>query len=213
MSDGTPQIPRPRMQGLSDLIFGLALSIGAIQLVGTLPATSSDLAGALVAFGFSFLILINVWNRYTTTMSVMPFETSGLIRLNMLLLFLVAVEPFLFDVLFAKGLSTDVGAAASVYYGLDIGAMNLVLAYFTHILASEEKALIPKELIRKYKVIRDLLFLGGAIFLVSALPIFLAISVAGEPLRVIFWFITIPVVWTHRFVDSRASKQMVLGPP
>lgn len=99
----TPQVPRPRIQGLSDLIFGLALSIGAIQLVGNLPADPATLSLHLAEFGFSFLILISVWNRYTSTTSVIPVETPWMVRLNMVLLFLVAIEPFLFDVLFAPG--------------------------------------------------------------------------------------------------------------
>ena len=85
--------PRPRIEGLSDLIFGLALSIGAIQLVGNVPKTSTQLVTALAAFGFSFLMLINVWNRYTTIVSLVPIETRGMVRLNILLLFMVAVEP------------------------------------------------------------------------------------------------------------------------
>lgn len=124
----------------------------------------------LAEFGFSFLILINVWNRYTATTSVMPVETYGMIRLNLLLLFLVAIEPFLFDILFVKGLSTPVGVGASLYYGVDIGCMNFILAYFTHVLASEERNLIPRELINRYKVIRNLLVVGAAMFLVSDLP-------------------------------------------
>ena len=206
MPEVAPRVPRPRIEGLSDLIFGLALSIGAIQLVGSLPTVPGDIAKDLAAFGFSVLILINVWNRYTTTMSVMPVETPALVRLNMVLLFLVAIEPFLFDILTTRGFGTDVGAAASVYYGFDIGGMNLILAYFTHILASEEKNLIPKELVRKYKVTRDLLVVGGAMFLVSDLPAFLTVMIAGEPLRVILWFLTVPVVWTHRLIQPRPSR-------
>ena len=121
MSDATLRVPRPRIQGLSDLIFGLALSIGAIQFVGNLPSALQGLNLDLIEFGFSFLILINVWNRYTTTMSVMPVETPALVRLNMVLLFLVAIEPFLLDVMFVQGFSRDVGVTASVYYGLDTG--------------------------------------------------------------------------------------------
>ena len=121
MSDATLRVPRPRIQGLSDLIFGLALSIGAIQFVGNLPSAPQGLNLDLIEFGFSFLILINVWNRYTTTMSVMPVETPALVRLNMVLLFLVAIEPFLLDVMFVQGFSRDVGVTASVYYGLDTG--------------------------------------------------------------------------------------------
>ena len=176
MSAATPQIPRPRIQGLSDLIFGLALSIGALQFVGNIPSKPEDLTADLLYFGFSFLILINIWNRYTATTSVMPVETPGMVRLNMLLLFLVATEPFLFDVLFAGGFKIDVGVAASVYYALDVGGMNFVLAYFTHLLASEEKGLIPRELIHRYKLTRDFLILGGAMFLASDIPILWTIT-------------------------------------
>lgn len=216
MSTGTPQVPRPRIQGLSDLIFGLALSIGAIQLVGNLPSNPNLLTSDLAGFGFSFLILINVWNRYTTTTSVMPVETSWIIRLNMLLLFLVAIEPFLFDVMIFDGFGGPLGPvaeAASVYYGLDIGGMNMILAYFTHILASEEKNLIPRELVYRYKAIRDLLFVGGVMFLISDLPFFWSVMLGGTPLRVVIWILALPVVWTHRFLGRGGIRSRKLMPP
>ena len=200
MSATSPQVPRPRIQGLSDLIFGLALSIGAIQFVGNLPLAgdTGGLTSDLLTFAFSFLILINVWNRYTATTSVMPVETPAMIRLNMLLLFLVAIEPFLFSVLVGRGLSTPVGVEASLYYGLDVGFMNLVLAYFTHVLASEEKNLIPRELMHRYRVTRNLVILAAAIFLLSDLPFFMDVVVYGQPLRVVLWFVTLPVIWLPR---------------
>jgi uncharacterized membrane protein len=198
LSAPIPQVPRPRIQGLSDLIFGLALSIGALQLVGNLPRDPTGLTDDLLYYAFSFLIIINVWNRYTATTSVMPVETPAMVRLNMLLLFLVVIEPFLFIVLVGQGLSSAVGAEASLYYGVDIGVMNLILAYFTHILASEEKSLIPPELVHRYKVTRNLVILAAAIFLVSDLPVFLNVAVYGQPLRVILWYLTLPVIWLPR---------------
>jgi uncharacterized membrane protein len=204
LTEPTPQIPRPRIQGLSDLIFGLALSIGAIQFIGNIPAKPDALSFDLLEFGFSFLILINVWNRYTATTSVMPVEKPAIIRLNMVLLFLVAIEPFLFDVLFAPGgVSTPVGTEASVYYALDIGAMNLILAYFTHVLASEERNLIPRVLMRRYKLIRNLLLFSSAIFFLSDLPVFWTVIVAGAPLRILLWVLALPVVWVPRIIIER----------
>ncbi len=41
MSESKASVPRPRVQGLSDLIFGLALSIGAIELVASSSNISS----------------------------------------------------------------------------------------------------------------------------------------------------------------------------
>jgi uncharacterized membrane protein len=194
----TPQVPRPRIQGLSDLIFGLALSIGAVQLVTNLPTQPGDLTTDIYTFGFSFLILINVWNRYTATTSVMPVETPLMVRLNMVLLFLVVIEPFLFEVMIVNGFSKAVGVQASLYYGIDIGSMNLVLAYFTHLLAQEERNLIPREMIGRYKETRDNLILGAAVFLASDFPLFVAVDVGGVPLRVILWILVLPMLWLPR---------------
>jgi uncharacterized membrane protein len=202
LSAASPQVPRPRIQSLSDLIFGLALSIGAIQLVGSLPTKPEDLTNDILYFGFSFLIIINVWIRYTTTTSVMPVESPTLVRANILLLFLVAIEPFLFDVLAARGLSSAVGSQASVYYGIDIGSMNLILAYFTHVLTLEEKNLIPRELIHRTKVARNLLLAAAAVFLVSDLPVFYDIIVAGTPLRIWLWVLTLPAIWLPRLLKG-----------
>jgi uncharacterized membrane protein len=203
LSGGVPQIPRPRIQGLSDLIFGLALSIGAIQLVGSLPQNNGILVDDIAAFGFSFLILISVWNRYTTTTSVMPVETPILVRLNMLLLFLVTLEPFLFNILTNQSLSASTLAPeVSSYYALDIAGMNAILAYFTHILTLEEKNLIPSDMRRRYRIMRNLLLLGAAIFLVSDLPIFWSIII-GIQLRVIIWILALPILWGWRLFGSR----------
>jgi uncharacterized membrane protein len=206
LSEGTPQIPKPRIQGLSDLIFGLALSIGALQLVTNLPTNAGDLTTDIYTFGFSFLILINVWNRYTSTTSVMPVETPLMVRLNMVLLFLVVIEPFLFQVMTVRGFSTAAGVEASLYYGLDIGAMNLMLAYFIHLLTQEEKNLIPRDLISHYKAIRSNLIFGAAIFLASDFPLFTAVDVGGTPLRVILWILVLPVLWLPRLFGRALTK-------
>lgn len=51
--------PKPRIESLSDLIFGLALSIGAIALVSNPPSADLGLFRDIVTFAFNFLILIS----------------------------------------------------------------------------------------------------------------------------------------------------------
>jgi len=53
--------PRLRIEAFSDLIFGLALSIGALTLIGQQPTSFEALMIALGLYGFSFLILVSVW--------------------------------------------------------------------------------------------------------------------------------------------------------
>lgn len=181
---------RPRIQTLSDLIFGLALSIGALTLIGQQPATVQQLMTSVGFYGFSFLILISVWRRYSSIMSVLPTETSILTNLNILLLFLVSIEPYLFNELFALG--GEMYSSVSSIYALDLAAMFLILAFFNHALADEDKKLIPKRFIRRYKFGRNLSLLGAAIFIVSIAPLFESIVVVkGIPIRVSLWIVVL----------------------
>ena len=148
------QRPRPRIQSLSDLIFGLALSIGALNLISSKPADTQALFGNIATFGFSFLVLIFVWFRYTEIMSVLPVETTRTRALNTVMLFLVAIEPYLFNQI-SFGFTSPSNPtlpqdAASATYALDIGAIWAILAAFTHILTVEEKKLVaPDEALAK----------------------------------------------------------------
>ena len=86
--------PRPRLETLSDLIYGLSLSIGAISLVITNNTASNagDIDRNILEFLFVFLILITSWIIYTSGMSVLPLETRLVTFLNVVLLILVAIN-------------------------------------------------------------------------------------------------------------------------
>ena len=207
------QRPRPRIQSLSDLIFGLALSIGALTLIGNKPTDAAMLFGNIATFGFSFLILIFVWFRYTETMSVLPIETTRTRSLNTALLFLVAIEPYLFNQLLfgltaaiptaVSGLPQDVASAA---YALDLGAIWLILAAFTHILSIEEKALVAPDLFKKYKSMRNLEIVVAVFFLVSILPPFWT-PIGGTSLRYLTWALTFFVRRTANMYSKAASRK------
>ena len=205
MSQTSPAIPRPRIQGLSDLIFGLALSIGSAQTFLNYPKGGYDIVATLVVFGFSFLILINVWLRYTSITSVVPIETVTMVRLNVLLLFLVAIEPYLFYILTKSGLSVDPGLDASSFYALDIAGMNFIIAYFTHLTTIERKKLIPPDMIPRFRLSRTLLLMVGLIFAVSAIPYFGTVTVIGQSLREVLWIATVPIIWITRISTRTAA--------
>jgi uncharacterized membrane protein len=181
--------PTPRIQTLSDLIFGLALSIGALTLIGQQPTDFQAIVASLLFYSFSFLVLVSVWRSYSSILSVLPVETESLISLNILLLFTVSVEPYLFNQLFHIN-----GAAwnyISILYAADIAVMFMVLAFFNHSLGNEEKSLAPKNYLKKFRLDRNYDIVTAVIFLVSMLPFF-EITVAhigdsGIPLRVLVW--------------------------
>jgi uncharacterized membrane protein len=205
-----PSVPRPRIEGLSDLVFGLALAIGALALLGQVPNNLTQVNVDIAAFGFSFLILISVWNRYTTVASVIPVETALMVRLNMVLLFLVAIEPYLFNLLTVESIALTLQRYVSSYFALDIAAMNFVLGYFTHILTVEEKKLIPRELIHRFQISRNSIFIVAAIFAFSALPIpemwSQSFMVGGLTLRILIWILCAPFIWITRIAATNPRK-------
>jgi uncharacterized membrane protein len=195
----SPSTPRPRIEGLSDMIFGLALSVGAITLVGSPPTNISQLLADIATFGFSFLILIAVWMRYTRIMSVLPLEDRRTISLNTLLLFAVSIEPFLFNLLQSKNIPnhSPFGNAVSVAYAIDLGTLMLVLGFFTSVLADEQKKLIPKELRKQFTYDAISYFVAGGIFIVSCLIPLTAMGLVF-PLRYDFWLLPFIIATARR---------------
>src|SRR5947209_17242720 len=143
-----PRRPRPRLESLSDLIYGLSLSIGAISLVITNSQSSSasDINRNILQFLFVFLILITSWIIYTSDMSVLPMETRLVTFLNVVLLILVAIIPYLFDQVVSTFNPLSVQEYASILFTADFAGSLLILAIFAHIIAQEEEHLVDGEI-------------------------------------------------------------------
>lgn len=62
--------PRPRIEGLADLVFGLSLSLGALSLVVSPPSSISEIDGHILVFVLTFFILITIWINYTVYVRV-----------------------------------------------------------------------------------------------------------------------------------------------
>src|SRR5438128_12347617 len=92
--------PKPRIESLSDLIFGLALSIGALALIAQPVLTAADLLRDLVDFAFGFIVLIAVWVRYTGSISYLTIETHGVLLLHILIVLLVYITLYISTELF-----------------------------------------------------------------------------------------------------------------
>jgi uncharacterized membrane protein len=202
-------VPRPRIQTLSDLIFGLALSIGAITLLSEKPSSIMGVAISLVGFGWAFLILALVWVRYTRIMSVLPVETGRMIGANMLLLFLVSVEPYLYNLITISSVPLPGqlnSGITTALYAVDMGSIFLILAYFTHELTMEERKLIPRELLRNYRLQTNATIASAALFFLSTLPIFWSLSAFGLQSRFILWMATFPIGLIRREVERRRHR-------
>ncbi len=205
MSQQYPPKIRLRIESLSDLVFGLALSIGSLTLIGRIPTTQAELVGDIAQFAFSFLILIAMWTGYTRIIMIFPIESSLSFTLNIALLFCVSIEPFLFYVLRA---SLSFIAFSTAVYGLDIGGMYLLLATLTVVLLNEtqrEGRNIDSGLMNNFRWRLLGYALGGMIFLVSSLPYFwVNLPVIGT-LRMDMWVVAFVLFFFSRSVLGRTS--------
>jgi uncharacterized membrane protein len=173
-SSAVPRI-KLRIENLSNLVVGLALSIGSIVLISKLPQTPTDLVTGILLFGASFLLVVWIWTGYTATMTVLPYEVRGTFLLNIMLLFCVAVEPYLFYVL-SEGQYSLLEFSSSVY-ALDVGAMLFIMAGLVRIFLSEEKKtgshVLPPVRLMRFRRSMISLVTGGVAFILSGSANFL----------------------------------------
>ncbi len=203
------RIPRPRIQTLSDLIFGLALSIGAISLISAKPTTLSSLAGSILGFGWAFVILGIVWVRYTRVMSVLPVDSSAMVVANMLLLLLVSIEPYLYNLISISFSSPQIelnSGITTTLYAIDMGSIFIILAFFTNQLLKQERKLIPERLMRSYTLQRNGIIVSAGLFLSSSLPLFWDYHLFGIQTRFIMWMSTFVISVVRGGLERRRSK-------
>ena len=222
MEESAPGGPRPRIESLSDLVFGLALSIGAFALVGSPPTSDSGFYRDVLTFGFNFIVLISIWLRYTRIMSALPLETRRTLLLNSVLLFSVALEPFVFNILrlgnSAARPSVSLYEAASSFFGIDVGAMMAIMGVFTLALADEERRLVPAEMIGRLRSEASIWFTSAAIFLLSAVPLFGRVTVGnvdvtGFSVRELMWATALAISWIRGRAMEQGRPEAAVGSP
>src|SRR5207245_3162767 len=191
--------PRPRLETLSDLIYGLSLSIGAISLVITNNQRSApgDINRNILEFLFVFLILITSWIIYTSDMSVLPVETRLVTFLTVILLILVAIIPYLFHQAVSQYNLIGDQDYASTLFAIDYAGNLLILAGFAHIISQEEKQLVDGDQMVRLRRIRNRLTLLTIIVLFS-LAVPWSWLLFGIQVRLFIWSVPIISFWLNR---------------
>ena len=173
---------------LTDAVFGFALAVGALSLTKANPSNAGDIVGGLLLFSLSFVILVVIWWGTSGLMSRINQERSTTIFLNILLLFFVAIEPYLLNIL-----STSVALfpLSSTLYAIDMSFLMGISAALCHILLIEKKETLTAHQLRFYTVNRNNQFVFAGLFLLSILPQFIEWTLAGISVRVLIWFATL----------------------
>jgi hypothetical protein len=148
-------------------------------------------------------------------------ETGLILQLNVAILFLVAVEPYIFNLLISGASLNNftltnpppkITDFTSQLYAVDIGTIYLILGVLTYAVIHDQnlkrtEALHPA-LLRSFKQSMYGQLTESSLFLISALPIFWTYhipSLPGLPIRLGFWGLS--------FAGSSISRivQIALG--
>jgi hypothetical protein len=199
------------MESLADLIFGLSLSIGSIALIANSPLSSGEINDHIVAFIFTFLILITCWMIYTTQMSVLPLESRATTFLNVALLLLVALVPYLLNSVELVNSSLNLAQASalrdysSTLFALDLTGILVILALFAHVISMEEKKLVAPEIAVNFRTGRNMVMIAAFLMLISVAPQFWQWTLFGTPLRLYIWYAPLTMYWVGRAIRNDDS--------
>ena len=200
------------IEDLSNMVFGLALSIGSLEFVVNLNVDHQVVLDSLFTFFFNFILVVYIWFRYTRALSLIRVENRIEMDLNILLLFLIIIEPYLFDLLNASNLPSDLDFS-SVLFAFDVGTMMLILGviytiglrYYKNKDKDKEK---DNTFLYSYDSIKIGLYITGIIFIISAMPTFWEISLLGTKLRFISWVVGTFITFFYRGFEHFKNKTL-----
>jgi hypothetical protein len=147
-------------------------------------------------------------------MSVLPIETRTVTFLNVGLLLLVAIVPYLLNgVEVASPALTPAEVSmiqnySSQLFALDLGGILMILATFAHVISLEEKRLVAPELVTLFRNGRNRMAILAVLTLISVAPRFWEWTLLGVPIRLYLWYPPLISYWVGRAVrpDSRTYK-------
>jgi uncharacterized membrane protein len=176
------------IEKLTTAVFGFALAVGALSLTSANPETTADIVEGLILFSLSFLILVVIWWGTSEIMSKIDQGKPVTIFLNIVLLFFVAIEPYLLNIL---NINAQLFPLSSALYGIDMAFLMGLSAALCHILIKENKTILTTQQLRYFTMSRNRQLVCAGLFFFSLLPQFLEWTLAGMPVRVFIWFATL----------------------
>ena len=200
---GTPRRPRPRIETLADLIFGLSLAIDAIALLPTSATTPGDMNSRILIFSFAFLFLITAWLIYTTYTSVLPVDTLSVTFLNVALLLLVALIPYLLNNV-ELGDNAAIRDYSSSLFALDLSGILAILAILAHTVGVEDNRLVPAEAAKLFRNGRNRMVVLAILMAISIAPPFWEYSFLGVQARIYMWTVPLISYWVGRAVSPQS---------
>lgn len=192
-----------RMQFFSDAVFAIALTLLVLDI--RLPETEPEnLLPALLAlwpqyfaFGLSFVIIALNWISHHAKYRVIVRFDGRLLRLNFVLLFLIAIVPFPTSVLSEYGAETPV----VVLYAATVAALSITqLLIWTYAVRAGLTSKDVDAPMFRYIVLNILP--APLVFLLS-----IPIAFVDPQIAMYVWFAIIPMTWLFGWLARRPSRR------
>ena len=178
-----------KFKSITTEVFALTLGLGAFSLA-IVPKTSiMEVAQAVGVFGIAFFYIVAIWIINSRFFENYRLYDNAFITLNFLILFLVAISPFLMQ---AFSLSSDFTDPMSILYALDIMGIFAILGVLHQRYIWQNRDNLKTEKAREVKIDRNMQFIISAWFLTS--------TVIPIPYRFFFWMLLAPIppIYRHR---------------
>jgi uncharacterized membrane protein len=178
-----------KFKSITTEIFALTLGLGAFSLA-IIPRTSiMEVAQAVGVFGIAFFYIAIIWIINFRFFEKYPLYDNTFLALNFVILFMVAISPFLMQ---GFSLSSDFADSMSILYALDIMGIFAILGVLHQRYILQNKEHLKEEKTREAKMDRNMQFIISLWFLVSA--------VIPVQYRFIFWMLLAPIppLYRHR---------------
>ena len=142
-----------KFKSITTEIFALTLGLGAFSLA-IIPRTSvMEVAQAVGVFALAFFYIAIIWIINFSFFEKYPLYDNTFLALNFLILFMVAISPFLMQ---GFSLSSEFADQMSILYAIDIMGIFVILGVLHHRYVLQNKGHVKEEKIRESKMDRNM---------------------------------------------------------
>jgi uncharacterized membrane protein len=176
-----------KFKSITTEVFALTLGLGAFSL-SIIPRDSlMEVAQAVAFFGIAFFYIAIIWIINSCFFEKCHLYDNTFLGLNFVILFLVAISPFLMQ---GFSMSPDLTDSMSILYAFDIMWIFAILGVLHQRYFRQNIESLREEETREVKMDRNMQFIISAWFLISA--------IMPLPYRFIFWMLLAPIPPLYR---------------
>jgi uncharacterized membrane protein len=178
-----------KFKSITTEIFALTLALGAFSL-SIIPRNNiMEVAQAVGVFAIAFFYIAAIWIINFRFFENYPLSDNTFLALNFVILFLVAISPFLMQ---GFSMAPDFSDQMSILFAVDIMSIFTILGVLHERYILQNKERLGEKETREVKMDRNMQFIIAAWFLISVLLPF--------QYRFIFWMLLAPIppFYRHR---------------